>query len=174
MLSCWPGPAQWHADPCAHSCPALRPVLLRLQCHTNLVAVFAELEEQPDLLFSSTANLVAMVTGGASTAASPDKAAGGADREAETSEAGTAPAPAQEEEGRVLLLRNPPRRFVRPRGRTLKLAGITQVVCVASEANRAAAAPAAPASIQAAIHLMHCASSMPHLASNCVPSTPSC
>jgi hypothetical protein len=113
-------------------CPAVP------QCHTNLVAVFAELEEEPDLLLSSTTNVMGLVTGATSSAASPSKAGGNADGEAEASQAGestaiAAPPPAQEEEQRVLLLRNPPRRFVRPVGRTLKLAGITQVVCVASE-----------------------------------------
>ena len=88
-----------------------------MQCHTNVVAVFNELEEEPSL-FGSQTNL-------ASLAAAEQQEGGGGD----AGDAAPQPPPA----GRTLLLRNPPREFVRPLGRTPKLRGMMQVVFAASE-----------------------------------------
>ncbi len=126
--------------------PTTRP----LQCHTNLAAVFYELEDEPDL-FGSAANLAGLV--GRAGAASPiagaaagSDAANGEQQAQQSQQAGQAQQSQQaghaqqaqqaqqaQREERVVLLRNPPRRFVRPVQRTQKLLGMVQVLCASSE-----------------------------------------
>jgi hypothetical protein len=123
-----------------------------VQCHTNLVAVFAELEEEPDL-FGSSSSLTALAAASASgnnpnassgatppdgsSASLADKAAAGGAQVpgvgGETAAATAAATAAEAPEQRVMLLRNPPRRFVRAVQRTPKLLGMVQVVSAASE-----------------------------------------
>ena len=103
-----------------------------LQCHTNLVAVFAELEEEPDL-FGSSSSLTSLAA--ASAAAGNDNPDNASAAPADGSSASLADkaAPAAAPEQRVMLLRYPPRRFVRAAQRTPKLLGMVQVVSAASE-----------------------------------------
>ncbi|KAI7840595.1 hypothetical protein COHA_005745 [Chlorella ohadii] len=125
---------------------ALPILAFGFQCHTNLAAVFYELEDEPDL-FGSAANLAGLV--GRAGAASPiagaaagSDAANGEQQAQQSQQAGQAQQAQQaghaqqaqqaqqaQREERVVLLRNPPRRFVRPVQRTQKLLGMVQVLC---------------------------------------------
>ena len=119
-----PPPGSHPQLPSTRRCPPRN--CLPLQCHTNLAAVFYELEDEPDL-FGSASNLGGLLTraGAASPVAGANGSNGG-------SLAQQAAGQAQREE-RVVLLRNPPRRFVRPVQRTQKLLGMVQVLCTSSE-----------------------------------------
>jgi hypothetical protein len=136
------------------------PIIFRLsphvQCHTNLVAVFAELEEEPDL-FGSSSSLTSLAAAAAtdnnpnnpstgagatppdgSSASLTGKAAASGGQAPGGGGATAAPAAAEvQPEQRVMLLRNPPRRFVRAVQRTPKLLGMVQVVSAASESGLA-------------------------------------
>lgn len=113
-------------------CPSLA------QCHTNLAAVFHELEDEPDL-FGSAANLAGIVAraGAASpvagAAAGSDAGNGSSGGNGSGTERQAQQAQQVQREERVVLLRNPPRRFVRPVHRTQKLLGMVQVLCASSE-----------------------------------------
>lgn len=113
-------------------CPSLA------QCHTNLAAVFHELEDEPDL-FGSAANLAGIVAragaaspvaGAAAGSAAGNGSSGG---NGSSTERQAQQAQQVQREERVVLLRNPPRRFVRPVQRTQKLLGMVQVLCASSE-----------------------------------------
>jgi hypothetical protein len=117
-----------------------------VQCHTNLVAVWNELEEEPNLLGSATnlAGLVGTVAaslapGNGAAAAQPEEsdsdaasAAAVQSAAAEEAQGGSAAASPQPEQ-RVMLLHNPRRRFLRPAQRTPKLLGMVQIVGASSE-----------------------------------------
>ena len=106
--------------------------------------MFYELEDEPDL-FGSAANLAGLVAraGAASPiagAAAGSDAANGEQQAQQAQQAGQAQQVQQaqqaqqaQREERVVLLRNPPRRFVRPVQRTQKLLGMVQVLCASSE-----------------------------------------
>lgn len=94
-------------------------------------AVFSELEEEPDPLFGSAANLAALVTG----------SNGGSSEAGDGGPAAPAAPQAPQEQERMMVLRYPARRFVRPAGRTQKLLGMVQVLCVARESAPLAFAP---------------------------------
>lgn len=113
---------------------ALPILAFGFQCHTNLAAVFHELEDEPDL-FGSAANLAGIVAraGAASpvagAAAGSDAGNGSSGGNGSGTERQAQQAQQVQREERVVLLRNPPRRFVRPVHRTQKLLGMVQVLC---------------------------------------------
>ena len=119
----------------------------KAQCHTNLVAVFAELEPEADL-FGSTASLSSLPDGSAAASEAADGPAGGAASAAGAGSSGEGSSQALAQQGRqepqppqrVLLLRRPQRRFVSPAQRTQKLQGMVQVLMAASECTAAACA----------------------------------
>lgn len=108
---------------------ALPILAFGFQCHTNLVAVFAELEEEPDLFAGGGEDASSADGEHPVTPAHPqeDDTAPGTVSE----EAAAAAAPAPEAEQRVMLLHNPRRRFVRSTVRTPKLLGMVQIVSAA-------------------------------------------
>ncbi|KAL4451420.1 hypothetical protein ABPG77_009492 [Micractinium sp. CCAP 211/92] len=133
--------------PPRYALDALPILAFGFQCHTNLVAVFSELEEEPELgkdLFSSTASLSSLLTAGGDGAPGGN---GGAANSAGAPAVGTAEAGSGAEPGsgdpagqgraqgngegsvRVVLLSRPQRRFVAPAQRTPKLRGMVRVVC---------------------------------------------
>ncbi len=159
LVACRAGRVQhdgsaWCVGPFFNSAtsPSYSPTL---QCHTNLVAVFSELEEEPELgkdLFSSTASLSSLLTtggdgapggsgGGATTAGAPavGTAEGGIGAEPGSGDpAGQGRAQGNGEGNvRVVLLSRPQRRFVAPAQRTPKLRGMVRVVCASSECGSA-------------------------------------
>ncbi|PSC71694.1 AAAP family transporter: amino acid [Micractinium conductrix] len=117
---------------------ALPILAFGFQCHTNLVAVFAELEPEADL-FGSTASLSSLPDGSAAASEAADGPAGGAASAAGAGSSGEGSSQALAQQGRqepqppqrVLLLRRPQRRFVSPAQRTQKLQGMVQVLMAA-------------------------------------------
>ncbi|KAL4855593.1 putative sodium-coupled neutral amino acid transporter 7 [Chlorella vulgaris] len=100
-------------------------------CHTNLVAVFAELEEEPDLFAGGGDGASSADGEHAATSAHPqeDGTAPGTVSEEPAAAAASAP----EAEQRIMLLHNPRRRFVRSTVRTPKLLGMVQIVSAARD-----------------------------------------